>query len=36
MEMGWAFITTVRDSTITRLDAYADRSEGLEAAGLSA
>jgi ketosteroid isomerase-like protein len=35
MEMEWALIVTLRDGTITRWDAYADRSQALEAAGLS-
>ena len=35
MEMKWAMILTVRDGLITRLDNYNERSEALEAAGLS-
>jgi|SRR5918994_4623505 ketosteroid isomerase-like protein len=34
MDMEWALIATVRDGTITRLDAYDDRAKALEAAGL--
>jgi ketosteroid isomerase-like protein len=34
MDMEWAQIVTVRDGKITRVDAYDDRSEALEAAGL--
>jgi ketosteroid isomerase-like protein len=34
MDMEWAQIITVGDGKITRVDAYDDRSEALEAAGL--
>ena len=35
MEMQWAQITTLRDGKTIRIDNYDDRSEALEAAGLS-
>ena len=35
MDMKWAQIVTVHDGKITRVDAYDDRAEALEAAGLS-
>jgi ketosteroid isomerase-like protein len=35
MDMEWAQIITVRDGKITRVDAYDDRSDALQAAGLS-
>jgi ketosteroid isomerase-like protein len=35
MEFEWALITTVRNGRITRAEGYDDRSEALEAAGLS-
>ena len=34
MEMEWAQIITVRDGRITRVYAYDDRSEALQAVGL--
>jgi ketosteroid isomerase-like protein len=34
MDMEWAQIVTVRDGKITRVAAYDDRAEALEAAGL--
>jgi ketosteroid isomerase-like protein len=35
MEFDWTLIVTVRDGKLTRGDAYDDRSQALEAAGLS-
>jgi ketosteroid isomerase-like protein len=35
MSMEWAQLINVRDGGITRVDAYDDRQEALEAAGLS-
>jgi ketosteroid isomerase-like protein len=35
MEMVWAQISTLRDGKIVRIDNYDDRSEALEAVGLS-
>jgi ketosteroid isomerase-like protein len=34
MEFDWALIVTVRDGKLRRCDAYDDRSEALEAAGI--
>jgi ketosteroid isomerase-like protein len=33
--MEWAQVITVRDGRITRVDAYDDRSQAVEATGLS-
>ena len=35
MSMEWAQVISVRDGKITRVDAYDNRQEALEAAGLS-
>jgi ketosteroid isomerase-like protein len=35
MSMEWAQVISVRDGKITRVEAYDDRQEALEAAGLS-
>jgi ketosteroid isomerase-like protein len=35
VERTWAYVWTLRDEKALRMDAYADRAEALEAAGLS-